>query len=121
MDGLKATILLKVDGSKVTGGLDDRTTAISLKAPKDEIRRNGRRKMTIYKKKKHEKRSDAFDQRRGQLASATCLLAFNEGYPKAINDTPFFRKIKNNNNNIKKLQLMIALHNQSVETDRSME
>ena len=76
--------------------------------------------MTIYKKKKHEKRSDAFDQRRGQPARATCLLAFNEGYPKAINDTPFFQKIKNNNN-IKKLQLMIALHNQSVETDKSME
>ena len=54
-------ILLKVDGNKVTGGLDDRRTAISLKTPKDEIRRNRRRKMTIYKKKKHEKRSDAFD------------------------------------------------------------
>ena len=61
MDGLKATILLKVNFSKVTGGLDDRMTAISLKTPKDEIRRNGRRKMTIYKKKKPEKQSDTFD------------------------------------------------------------
>ena len=37
------------------GGLDDGTTAVSLKAPKDEIRRNGRRKGTIYRTKKHEK------------------------------------------------------------------
>ena len=40
---MKATVALKVDDGKVTGSLDDKTTAISLKAPKDEIRRNGRR------------------------------------------------------------------------------
>jgi len=32
----------KVDNGKVTIGLNDGTTAVSLKAPKGEIRRNGR-------------------------------------------------------------------------------
>lgn len=73
---------MKVDDGKVTVGLDNGTMAISLKAPKGEIRRNGSEQRTIYRMKKHEKRSDAFGQKQDQTASVMCLLAFNEGWFK---------------------------------------
>ena len=43
MDGLKATVALTIECGKVIGSLDDGTTTTFLKAPKDEIRKNGRR------------------------------------------------------------------------------
>ena len=67
--------------------------------------------------KKHKKRNDVFYQKQGQPANTTCLLEFNDGCSKAIIDTPFFSK----NNNIRKLQLMIAFHDPSIETDRAIE
>ena len=47
-----------------------------LKINNDEIRKNEREWWTIYKAKMHDKRSDAYDWKRGQSTSATCHLTF---------------------------------------------